>query len=93
MEVLATTGSINRDAFAAPSAVLVAALRTLHSGDALRATGDTLITAGSGLLLGLAIGLLLAIPLGLFRSADYLMKVPIEAIRPVPMVALIPLRC
>ena len=56
-----------------------------------RATRDTLVTAGSGLLLGLVIGLLLAIPLGLFRSADYLMKVPIEAIRPVPMVALIPL--
>ena len=91
MEILATTGSIKRDAFAAPSAVLAAALRTLDSGAALGATRDTLVTAGSGLLLGLVIGLLLAIPLGLFRSADYLMKVPIEAIRPVPMVALIPL--
>jgi NitT/TauT family transport system permease protein len=91
LEIIAMTGTIERDAFAAPSAVLAAAVRTLHSGAALRATSETLITAGSGLLLGLVIGLVLAIPLGLFRRVDYLAEVPIESVRPVPPVALIPL--
>jgi ABC-type nitrate/sulfonate/bicarbonate transport system permease component len=91
VELIAMASTIERDAFAAPSAVLAAAFRTLHSGAALRATSETLITAGSGLLLGFAIGLIGGIPLGLFRRADQLMMVPLESLRPVPPVALIPL--
>ena len=91
VELIATAGTIERDALAAPSAVLAAAARTLTSGAALKATGETLITAGTGLVIGLAIGLLGAIPLGLFRRADLLMMVPTESLRPVPPVALIPL--
>jgi ABC-type nitrate/sulfonate/bicarbonate transport system permease component len=91
VELIAMASTIERDAFAAPSAVLAAAIRTLHSGAALRATSETLITAGSGLLLGFAIGLIGGIPLGLFRRADQLMMVPLESLRPVPPVALIPL--
>jgi len=91
VELIAMASPIERDAFAAPSAVLAAAIRTLHSGAALRATSETLITAGSGLLLGFVIGLIGGIPLGLFRRADQLMMVPLESLRPVPPVALIPL--
>jgi ABC-type nitrate/sulfonate/bicarbonate transport system permease component len=91
VELIAMASTIERDAFAAPSAVLAAAVRTLHSGAALRATSETLITAGSGLLLGFVIGLIGGIPLGLFRRADQLMMVPLESLRPVPPVALIPL--
>jgi ABC-type nitrate/sulfonate/bicarbonate transport system permease component len=91
VELIAMASTIERDAFAAPSAVLAAAIRTLHSGAALRATSETLITAGSGLLLGFVIGLIGGIPLGLFRRADQLMMVPLESLRPVPPVALIPL--
>jgi ABC-type nitrate/sulfonate/bicarbonate transport system permease component len=90
-ELIAKAGTIERDAFAAPSAVLTATAGTLASGAALRATSETLITAGSGLLLGLVIGLLLGIPLGLFRRADLLMMVPFESTRPIPPVAIIPL--
>jgi ABC-type nitrate/sulfonate/bicarbonate transport system permease component len=91
VELIATTTSIERDAFASPSAILSAAAGTLASGAALKATAETLITAGSGLLLGLVLGLLLGIPLGLDRRADLLMMVPMESLRPVPPVALIPL--
>jgi NitT/TauT family transport system permease protein len=90
-ELIAKTGTIERDAFAAPSAVVKTAARTLASGAALSATSETLITAGSGLLLGLVIGLLAGIPLGLFRRADLLMMVPMESTRPIPPVAIIPL--
>ncbi|SMH36197.1 ABC transporter permease [Mesorhizobium australicum] len=76
---------------AAPSDILAALVRALADGSILVATRDTLITAGAGLALGGAVGLALGILFGLVKPLDRLMEVTIEAIRPIPSVAVLPI--
>ena len=83
--------NVQSDSLAPPSAIALALLGTLADGSLLTATRDTLASAFSGLALGGAIGLVLGIALGLSRVFDRLMEVTIEAIRPIPSVALLPI--
>lgn len=76
---------------AAPSDILAALARALADGSILVATRDTLVTAGAGLAIGGAVGLALGILFGLVRPLDRLMEVTIEAIRPIPSVAVLPI--
>ncbi len=76
---------------AAPSDILAALVRALADGSILIATRDTLVTAGAGLAIGGAAGLALGILFGLVRPLDRLMEVTIEAIRPIPSVAVLPI--
>ncbi|MBA8881249.1 ABC transporter permease [Phyllobacterium myrsinacearum] len=55
------------------------------------ATRDTLLTAFAGLLIGTVIGLCLGLLFGLVRPANKAMEMTVEAIRPIPSVALIPI--
>ena len=82
---------LQSDAVAPPSAVAAALFGALGDGSIAVATGQTLGTAFLGLLLGGTIGLALGVLLGLFRPVDRLMDVTVEAIRPVPSIALIPI--
>ncbi|CAL79177.1 putative ABC transporter (permease protein) [Bradyrhizobium sp. ORS 278] len=83
--------AVQSDSLAPPSAVLLALLRAFTDGSLLIATRDTLASAFAGLALGGAIGLVLGITLGLSQILSRLMEVTIEAIRPIPSVALLPL--
>lgn len=76
---------------AAPSDILAALARALADGSILIATRDTLVTAGAGLAIGGAVGLALGILFGLVKPLDRLMEVTIEAIRPIPSVAVLPI--
>ncbi len=76
---------------AAPSDVLVALARIIFDGSILVATRDTLVAAGAGLALGGFVGLALGILFGLIKPLDRLMEVTIEAIRPIPSVAVLPI--
>lgn len=82
---------IASDSLAPPSAILVALTRGLADGSILTATGQTLVGAVSGLCIGGAMGLVLGIGLGLLGWLDRLMEVTIEAVRPIPSVALLPI--
>lgn len=79
------------DAVAAPSAVVLSLVKALSDGTMLLATRDTLAAAFAGLGLGAAIGLLGGLLFGLVKPLDRLMELTIEAIRPIPSVALIPI--
>jgi ABC-type nitrate/sulfonate/bicarbonate transport system permease component len=79
------------DMLAPPSAIAVAFWTAALDGTLLKATAATLATSLSGLALGALFGLLAGILLGLVRSMDRLMEVTIEAFRPIPAVALIPI--
>lgn len=79
------------DTLAAPSAIAAAGLAALADGSVLQATGQTLTAALGGLALGMGLGIFFGILLGLFRLADRLMEVSIEAFRPIPSVAMIPI--
>jgi ABC-type nitrate/sulfonate/bicarbonate transport system permease component len=79
------------DSLAPPSAIVLALAGALADGSLLAATRDTLASAFAGLALGGIIGLVLGIALGLSNIFNRLMEVTIEAIRPIPSVALLPI--
>ena len=91
LEWWARTVGKNSDAIAAPSAAAQAFSKALWDGSLLSATGFTLGSAASGLLLGGLFGIALGVILGLSRRASSLGFLSIEMLRPVPSVALIPL--
>lgn len=76
---------------APPSAIAAAFVTALADGTLLTATLQTLATSLGGLAIGAALGLLIGMLLGLVRTADRLMEFSIEAFRPIPAVALIPI--
>ena len=90
-EIAFRISGFRSDAVAAPSAVLAALVSALADGSMLLATAQTLFAAFAGLLLGGGIGLALGLLFGLLRPVDRLMEVTVEAVRPIPSVALIPI--
>ncbi|HEV7408733.1 MAG TPA: ABC transporter permease subunit [Bradyrhizobium sp.] len=91
LEVWARAIHLQSDSLAPPSAVAAALAEAFKDGSVLTATRDTLISAFAGLLIGGAVGLAFGIALGIFHVFDRLMEVTIEAIRPIPSIALLPI--
>lgn len=79
------------DSIAPPTEIIVAWVRGLLDGSIALATGETLLSAFGGLALGAAVGLVIGIVLGSFAILDKLFDFSIEAIRPIPPIALMPL--
>jgi ABC-type nitrate/sulfonate/bicarbonate transport system permease component len=90
-EVWARAIHLQSDSLAPPSAVVAAFGEAFTDGSMLVATRDTLISAFAGLSIGGAVGLAFGIALGIFHIFDRLMEVTIEAIRPIPSIALLPI--
>ncbi len=88
---LAFIGRPPSDSLAPPSRVLRAGAVALADGTLIGETADTLIVVLLGLLIGAGAGLLAGIALGLIPFAARLCRAPVEALRSVPPVALIPL--
>src|SRR5260221_628012 len=91
LELWARAIDLQSDSLAPPSAIAVALAGAFRDGSLLIATRDTLASAFAGLLIGGAIGLGFGIALGVFHIFDRLMEVTIEAIRPIPSIALLPI--
>jgi ABC-type nitrate/sulfonate/bicarbonate transport system permease component len=79
------------DSLAPPSAILAAFVEAVADGSILTTTRDTLVTAFAGLAIGGTVGLMIGIILGVLPSADRLMEVTIESIRPIPSIAILPI--
>jgi ABC-type nitrate/sulfonate/bicarbonate transport system permease component len=90
-EIWARAVDLHSDSLAPPSAIAVALFGGFEDGSVLAATRDTLISAFGGLMIGGAIGIAFGIALGIFHVFDHLMEVTIEAIRPIPSIALLPI--
>ena len=90
-EIWARAIHLQSDSLAPPSAVAAALAGAFQDGSILIATRDTLVSAFAGLSIGGAIGLAFGIALGIFHVFDRLMEVTIEAIRPIPSIALLPI--
>ncbi len=90
-EIAARATEYDNSLLAPPSAIVASFWTALLDGTLVQATYQTLATTLAGLALGTSLGLLAGIVLGLVRTADRLMEVSIEALRPVPAVALIPI--
>jgi NitT/TauT family transport system permease protein len=91
LEIWARAIHLQSDSLAPPSAVAAALLGAFQDGSILIATRDTLVSAFAGLSIGGAIGVAFGIALGIFHVFDRLMEVTIEAIRPIPSIALLPI--
>jgi ABC-type nitrate/sulfonate/bicarbonate transport system permease component len=91
LEVWARATGLQSDSLAPPSAIAAALGEAFRDGSILVATRDTLASAFAGLLIGGAVGLAFGIALGIFHVFDRLMEVTIEAIRPIPSIALLPI--
>lgn len=89
-QLAAMVSHLQSDTLAAPSAALVAGAHALADGSMLLATVQTLGNAFGGLALGGGVGLIAGILLGSSATADRLMEFSVEALRPIPSVALIP---
>lgn len=90
-EVAVRLSGTTSQAIAAPTAVAAALAEAFADGSILVATRDTLFGACAGLAIGSAIGLALGILFGLVRPLDRLMEITVEAVRPIPSVAVIPI--
>jgi ABC-type nitrate/sulfonate/bicarbonate transport system permease component len=91
LEIWARGTNLQSDSLAPPSAIAAALGEAFSDGSILVATRDTLASAFAGLLIGGAVGLAFGIALGIFHIFDRLMEVTIEAIRPIPSIALLPI--
>lgn len=91
LEVAARVTHLRSDSLAAPSEIARAFAEAVADGSLLLATGDTLLSAFAGLAIGGSIGLLLGVALGMMTALDRILEVSVEAIRPIPSVALLPI--
>jgi NitT/TauT family transport system permease protein len=90
-EILARADVLPPDGFSRISRIAPAAWDGLADGTIWRRTWETLSAAAVGWAIAAAIGIPLGLVLGLVRPLDRLMSVTIEALRPVPSAALIPI--
>lgn len=90
-EVAARATGWESSMLASPSGIIAAFWTALIDGTVLHATAETLVTSLAGLLIGALLGIWLGVLLGLVPGADRLLEFSIEALRPVPAVALIPI--
>jgi NitT/TauT family transport system permease protein len=90
-ELAARISGLHSDSLASPSQIMVAAGQLLADGSLFVMTRQTLTAVAGGLLLGGSLGLCMAIVLGLSPALNRLLRYPIEAFRPIPSIAVLPI--
>ncbi|VTU28099.1 Putative aliphatic sulfonates transport permease protein SsuC [Variovorax sp. PBS-H4] len=90
-ELTARTWASSSDTLVPPSDVVASIAELLTNGVLLTRTLQTIVSAGVGLCYGALLGLAGGLLLGVSPNAARLLNWPIELLRPMPSVALIPL--
>ncbi len=90
-ELLSRTGILPMDTTSRPSLVVVAGYEGMADGSILIATWQTIEAAMFGFLMATVIGVLCGVVLGLSRKLEAIVGPSVDALRPIPAVALIPL--
>lgn len=90
-EIWARATHLQSDSLAPPSDIALALAGAIADLSILSATRDTLFAAFAGLAIGTVIGLAFGIAFGLSDTLNRLMEVTVEAIRPIPSIALLPI--
>ncbi|MFJ9900640.1 ABC transporter permease [Streptomyces sp. NPDC091280] len=85
------TGALTPDVLASPAGVIRATGELWGNGQLPDALVTSLTRAVTGLLLGLVTGLTLGVVTGFTRLGDELLDSPIQALRTVPFLSLVPL--
>ncbi|MFB6847286.1 ABC transporter permease [Streptomyces sp. NPDC056373] len=90
-QLLSITGALPPEVLASPTRIARVAADMLADGSLPTAMGTSLQRVAGGLLLGLVVGTGLALLSGLFRIGEDLVDAPVQMLRTVPFVGLIPL--
>lgn len=90
-QLYASAGWLDENVFPAPTTIFDAYIELWKSGDWQTALPVSLRRAGLGLLIGGGSGLILGILAGLFTSAERLYDAPMQMIRTIPFIAMVPL--
>jgi sulfonate transport system permease protein len=90
-EIGSRTGLIPPRILAAPSAVAGTFWQLLASGELATHLGVSLLRAGTGFALGAAVGASLALVAGLSRLGELAIDPPVQMLRTLPFLALVPL--
>ncbi|MFT3716179.1 MAG: ABC transporter permease [Gordonia sp. (in: high G+C Gram-positive bacteria)] len=90
-QILSSTGVIPKDKLSPPSQVISAARETWQDGSLKAALPISLERVAYGLVLGIAVALVLGLLVGFFKVADLAIDPPLQMLRTVPFLGLIPL--
>ena len=90
-QLLSGTGVLSSDVLASPGRIARVAGDLISDGSLATAMGTSLRRVALGLLLGTVIGTGLALVSGLFRIGEDVVDAPVQMLRTVPFVGLIPL--
>lgn len=90
-EILSRIGTLSFDAFSRPTDIASALLSSLMDGSLLVATWQTFESALLGLAIATVVGVLTGAMLGLMPIAERITSPTIEALRPIPAIAFMPL--
>ncbi|MFG2123210.1 ABC transporter permease [Streptomyces sp. NPDC048710] len=90
-QLLSTTGVLASDVLAPPGRIAQVGWDLVADGSLPSAMGTSLRRVAAGLLFGAVIGTGLALLSGLFRIGEDLVDAPVQMLRTVPFVGLIPL--
>ncbi|ALE84746.1 ABC transporter permease [Pseudonocardia sp. HH130629-09] len=90
-QVLSSTGVLPRDVLASPVTVAVTAAEMWADGALQSAVAVSSVRVLSGIAIGLVAAVLLATLSGLFRRGEDVIDAPVQMLRTVPVIGLIPL--
>ncbi|MGQ0651243.1 MAG: ABC transporter permease [Betaproteobacteria bacterium] len=90
-EAASRFGVLSEDGFSRPSRWALALAQALGNGTLLQQTAETFASAAQALLIASVAGIVLGAVLGLFRPLERAAQLTVDALRPIPSVALIPL--
>ncbi|MDO0931145.1 ABC transporter permease [Streptomyces sp. DG2A-72] len=90
-QLLSVTGVLTADVLASPGRIAQVGSDLIADGSLPSAMGTSLQRVAFGLLLGTVVGTGLALVSGLFRIGEDLVDAPVQMLRTVPFVGLIPL--
>lgn len=90
VQIYVMTSRVKFDNIAAPTAIAAAGWQAVADGTLLQATLQTLGSALGGLAIGTILGLVLGVLFGLWQPLNRAMLLSVEAVRPIPSVALVP---
>lgn len=79
------------DTFSYPTAIATAAYRMMADRSLVSLTTETIVSMLGGFGIGVSVGLVSGVVLGLSDSLRHLTNVPLQLLRPMPSVALVPL--
>ncbi|ALE78269.1 ABC transporter permease [Pseudonocardia sp. AL041005-10] len=90
-QVLSSTGVLPRDVLASPATVAVTAAEMWADGALQSAVAVSSVRVLSGIAIGVVAAVLLATLSGLFRRGEDVIDAPVQMLRTVPVIGLIPL--